>query len=181
MAFLSPQTILGNRGFGDWNIIYYAIVLIFGFLCFADDRIQLSIIKQRWVSLVVGIVLYLMFRVFHITFRPSPLKLGWFHYVLASWCIVTGLLGFGMKYLHRTGGFLQYSTPAVLPFYIMHQPVILLIAYWVVQLHIPVIAKYFIIAIPSFVIIIGLYEIIKRIGALRFLFGMKVRKRKALT
>lgn len=176
IAYINPETILGMRGFGDWNLVYYAIVLIFGFLCFADDRVQASIVRQRWVSLIVGIVLYLMYRVFHIIPKSPVLPLGSFHEVMVSWCLVMGFLGFGMKYLCGTNGFLKYSTEAVLSFYILHQPVILVIAFWVVQLQLPVLAKYIIIAVLSFVIIIGLYEVIKRIGVLRLLFGMKLRK-----
>ncbi len=134
MAFIDPQTFLGSRGFGDWNLVYYAIVLIFGFICFADEQVQLSIIKQRCVSIIVGLVLYVMSRGFGITFKSSPYNLGWFHYVLSSWCLVIGLLGFGLKYLGGSGRFLKYSTEAVLPFYVLHQMVILLMAFWVVQL-----------------------------------------------
>ena len=176
MAYINPETILGMRGFGDWNLVYYAIVLIFGFLCFADDRVQASIVRQRWISLILGIVLYLLYRVFHIIPKSSVLPLGSFHEVMASWCLVMGFLGFGMKYLRGTNGFLKYSSEAVLPFYILHQPVILVIAFWVVQLQLPVIAKYIIIVALSFVVIIGIYEVIKRVGVLRFLFGMKLRK-----
>jgi hypothetical protein len=176
MAYINPQTILGSRGFGDWNLVYYAIVLILGFLCFADDRVQASIVKQRWISLIVGIVLYLMYRVFNITLKSSVLPLGSFHEVLTSWCLVMGFLGFGLKYLRGTGGFLKYATAAVLPFYILHQPVILVIAFWVVQLQIPVLVKYLIIVILSFAGIILFYEGIRRVGVLRFFFGMKLRK-----
>ena len=84
MAYINPETILGNRGFGDWNLVYYAIVLVFGFLCFADDRVQASIVKQRWMPLIVRIVLYLMYRVFNITLNSSVLPLGSFHEVLSS-------------------------------------------------------------------------------------------------
>jgi glucan biosynthesis protein C len=128
------------------------------------------------MSLIVGIVLYLMYRVFNITLKSSVLPLGSFHEVLSSWCLVMGFLGFGLKYLRGTSGFLKYSTEAVLPFYILHQPVILVIAFWVVQLQLPVIAKYIIIVVLSFVIIIGLYEVVKRVSVLRFLFGMKLRR-----
>jgi hypothetical protein len=168
MAYINPESILGMRGFGDWTLVYYAIVLILGFLCFADDRVQASIVKQRWISLIVGIVLYLMYRVFNIALKSSVLPLGSFHEVLTSWCLVMGFLGFGLKYLRGTGGFLKYSTEAVLPFYILHQPVILLIAFWVIQLQIPVLVKYLSIVILSFAGIMLLYEGIRRDGVLRF-------------
>ncbi|GAI78399.1 unnamed protein product, partial [marine sediment metagenome] len=127
-------------------------MLVFGFLFFADDRVQASIVKQRWISLIAGIVLYLMYRVFNIIPKSSVVPLGSFHEVMASWCLVMGFLGFGLKYLRGTGGFLKYSTEAVLPFYILHQPVILVIAFWVVQWQMPVITKYIIIVLLSFAV-----------------------------
>ena len=180
MAFINPESFFGMREeFAGWNIIYYISVLFFGFMFFADKRIQEAIIRQRWVSLIAGIILYLMFRVFRISFRPSPFQLGWFHYVLSSWCLIMAILGFGMKCLTGTGRFIRYSNEGVLPFYILHQPVIVLIAFWVIQLQIPIVVKYIIIVILSFIAIIVLFEGIRRVGVLRFLFGMKVRRASA--
>jgi glucan biosynthesis protein C len=180
MAFISPENFFGMReGFADWNIVYYISILFFGFMFFADERIQKAIIRQRWVSLISGIVLYLLFRVFGITFRPSPFQLGWFHYVLSSWCLIIAILGFGMKHLTAAGRFIRYSNEAVLPFYVLHQPVIVLILFWIVRLNMPIIVKYCITVVLSFIAITALYEIIRQIGMLRFLFGMKVRKGSA--
>jgi hypothetical protein len=81
-----------------------------------------------------------------------------------------------MKHLTATGGFLRYATEAVLPFYMLHQPIILLIAFWLVQLQIPILAKYLIIVILSFAGVMLLYEGIRRVSVLRFLFGMKLRR-----
>jgi hypothetical protein len=81
-----------------------------------------------------------------------------------------------MKYLTATGRFLRYGTEAVLPFYMLHQPIILLIAFWVIQLQIPILVKYLIIVTLSFAGIMLLYEGIRRVGVLRFFFGMKQRR-----
>ncbi|UCB45973.1 MAG: acyltransferase family protein [Spirochaetota bacterium] len=180
MAFINPESFFGMReGFADWNIIYYISVLFFGFMFFADKRIQESIMRQRWVSLIVGIVLYLLFRVFRFSFRPSPFQLGWFHYVLSSWCLIMAILGFGMKYLTGAGRFIRYANEGVLPFYVLHQPIIVLIAFWVIQLKIPIVMKFIIIVVLSFIAIIVLFEGIRRVGVLRFLFGMKVKRASA--
>jgi glucan biosynthesis protein C len=65
----------------------------------------------------------------------------------------------------------------VLPFYIMHQTVLLCVGYYVTRWPIPDLVKALTISLSSFVIILGLYELlIRRINALRFLFGMKVKK-----
>ena len=103
----------------------------------------------------------------------------WLQYTLSSWCFVLAILGFGMKYLTSTGPFLSYATEAVLPFYMLHQPVILLIALWVIKIQIPVIVKYLLIAVLSFICIMVSYEIIRRVHVLRFFFGMKLKKASA--
>jgi peptidoglycan/LPS O-acetylase OafA/YrhL len=63
---------------------------------------------------------------------------------------------------------------SVLPFYILHQTVILTIGFFVVRWAIPDLAKFVVIAASSFAIIVAIYEFaIRRHNAMRFLFGMK--------
>jgi len=176
MAYINPESILGIREFAGWNMVYYIIILFFGYLIFADERIQQAIIKQRFVSLIVAIALYVMLNWGLFIKTRINLVGWWFQYTVSSWCFVLTILGFGMKYLTATGRFLHYGTEAVLPFYMLHQPIILLIAFWVVQIQIPILVKYLIIAILSFAGIMLLYEGVRRVGVLRFFFGMKQRR-----
>ena len=176
MAYINPDSILGLREFAGWNMIFYIIILLFGYVVFADERIQQTIIKQRYASLIIAIALYLLFKG-GLYIKTSTHMIGWWlQYTLSSWCFVLAILGFGMKYLTSTGPFLSYATEAVLPFYMLHQPVILLIALWVIKIQIPVIVKYLMIAVLSFIGIMVPYEVIRRVNVLRFLFGMKIRR-----
>jgi hypothetical protein len=91
-----------------------------------------------------------------------------------AWLIV--ICGFGSRHLNFSNRFLRYASEAVLPFYILHQTVILAIGFYVVQLDIAIWAKYLIIAAISFLAIIALYDLlVKRMNILRFLFGMKLK------
>lgn len=176
LVYINPESILGTRMFAGWSMVYYFILLFFGFLIFADERIQQTIVKLRFVSLIVAIALLVLLKR-GVFIRTQPRFVGpVFQETLSSWCFVLAILGLGMKYLSATGRFLRYATEAVLPFYMLHQPIILLIAFWVVQLQIPIIVKYLIIVVLSFAGIMLLYEGIRRVGVLRFLFGMKRRK-----
>jgi glucans biosynthesis protein C len=68
----------------------------------------------------------------------------------------------------------------VLPFYILHQTVIVVIAYCVEQTSWAIPFKYGITVIASLVVIVAVYELlVTRIGVFRFLFGMKKRKAAA--
>ena len=65
----------------------------------------------------------------------------------------------------------------MLPFYILHQPVILLIGFFVVPLALPIGLKYLIIAPLAFGITLGLYEFgVRRINPVRRAFGLKARR-----
>jgi glucan biosynthesis protein C len=72
--------------------------------------------------------------------------------------------------------FLSYANEAVLPFYILHQTVLLCVGYFVVQWAIPDLLKWVIILMVSFPIIMVLYEfLVRRYNVMRVLFGMKLR------
>ena len=75
--------------------------------------------------------------------------------------------------------YLQPLNEAVLPFYVLHQSILIYVGYVVVQWIIPALAKWLIIAPLSFAIIVGLIVIIRRVNVLRFLFGMKPLPRSA--
>jgi hypothetical protein len=55
---------------------------------------------------------------------------------LNVWCWILALLGLGDRYLNFNNRFLSYANEAVLPFYILHQPLIVVIGFFIVQLDI---------------------------------------------
>jgi hypothetical protein len=87
---------------------------------------------------------------------------------------VLAILGFGMKHLNFNKPILSYANEAVLPFYILHHPVLLSVGYFVVQWAIPDALKFVVIDAVSFLIIMALYEFaVRRFNVMRVLFGMK--------
>jgi hypothetical protein len=88
------------------------------------------------------------------------------------------MLGYGSRFLNINNKFLGYANEAVLPFYILHQTIILIIGFFVVKWSAGIALKYAVIAIISFVAIMAIYELlIRRINILRFLFGMRLKKK----
>lgn len=72
--------------------------------------------------------------------------------------------------------FLTYANEAVLPFYILHQTVIVIIGFFIAGWDIGLMTKYVVLPTASFVAIVLLYDrVVKRVFILRFLFGMKLR------
>jgi hypothetical protein len=82
-----------------------------------------------------------------------------------------------MRFLDFTNRWLHYGQEAILPFFVFHQPVIIVISYFVVQWETAILPKLLVIVLASFVATIGIYElVIHPFEPLRILFGMKSRR-----
>jgi len=95
-----------------------------------------------------------------------------------SWSWLLTFMGFASRYLNFHNRFLEYTNEAVLPFYILHQTVIVSIGYFIKDWTWEILPKYLFLVGTSFVVIMVLYEfVVKRVNFLRFLFGMKARSK----
>ena len=194
MKALIPPAVL-NVGSGGWGFLYYIWFLIAGFMIVSSDRLQQHIKNQRWTSLLLGVVLSALY--LYQLFSPSrvvfPAWINDWVYTLLSfvsaWSWVFAILGFGMRFLAVDRPILRYANEGVLPFFILHQTVLLGIGYFIMSLEIHDALKWAIVFTSSFIVIITLYTLlVRKLELLRFLFGMKTvhpffdifRKRSAL-
>jgi glucan biosynthesis protein C len=80
-----------------------------------------------------------------------------------------------MQYLTGRTPRLDYANEAVLPFYILHQTVLLAVGFFVLRWGIPDALEGATIAVISLAIILASYEyLVRRWNVMRFLFGMKL-------
>jgi hypothetical protein len=180
MKALIPQAVL-DAGSGGWGFLYYIWFLISGFLIASSDRLQHHIKNQRWISLLLGVILmsaglYLLFGSSSVVF-PAWIS-GWIYSLLSyfsAWCWIFAILGFGMRYLTFDRPVLRHANEGVLPFFILHQTVLLCTGYFIMAWEIHDFLKWAIVFTSSFIIIIALYTLlIRKFELFRFLFGMKV-------
>ncbi len=151
---------------GSWSMPHYVWFFIAGFVLISHPRLQQRICQLRWVSLALGVALVGVSLAFSGEIDA--------HADASSWCCILAILGFGFKHLNFSTPFVRYANEAVLPFYVLHQTVLLSVGYFVVQWAVPDLLKYVLIAPTSFIIIVGLYEfLVRRNNLLRILFGMK--------
>ena len=95
----------------------------------------------------------------------------------ASWSRVVFMLSLAARYLNRQGPLHNYSNEAVLPFYLLHQTVILCVGWYVIRWDLGMALKYLIIAAVSIVLIMSIYELlIRRFNVMRFLSGMRPKR-----
>ncbi|MFC1803153.1 hypothetical protein ACFL0D_04200 [Thermoproteota archaeon] len=106
---------------------------------------------------------------------PSLVELliTWGVFSINSWSWTLLLLIFGMKYLDFDNTLLKYGKQPILPFFLIHQPVIIVTAFYVVQWDTGMLIKLLSILGGSFLVILGIYELlIKRLRVLRNLLGI---------
>jgi hypothetical protein len=97
---------------------------------------------------------------------------------IASWSGVVFVLSLGAKYLTFNNKVLAYGNEAVLPFYLLHQTVILCVGWFVIPWDMGMLPKFLIIAVASFALIMALYELlVRRFNVVRFFFGMRPMKK----
>lgn len=179
MKALIPHSIL-DVGNGGWGFLYYLWFLIAGFIVISSGRLQNSIKKQRWISLLLGVMLSVvyLYMLFGISNPVFPGKSGnWTAALLdffSAWCWIFSILGFGMQHLSFDRPVLRNLNEGVLPFFILHQTVLLGLGYFIMNWEIHDLLKWALVFTGSFVFIIVLYKfLIRRFDLFRFLFGMK--------
>jgi glucans biosynthesis protein C len=155
----------------NWGLGYYMVFFFGGFLITFNEKATIAITKVRWISLVLAIGLTV------ITFITGELD------ELVAWSWVLTFLGFATRYLNITNPFVKYASEAVLPFYILHQTIIICIDFFVVQLPLPIEVKIAIVIVSAFASILVIYEYcVRRSNIVRVLFGMKwIKKEKIIT
>ncbi|UCC16420.1 MAG: acyltransferase family protein [Dehalococcoidales bacterium] len=164
---------------GSWYILQYFVFFVYGYIIFSNTQIQEMLKRYSPVLVVVAVVLTAAHLV--LSFVPSLESMydTWLFNLrgFCAWSWVLSLIGIGGRLLNSNNRFLSYANEAVLPFYILHQPIILVIGFYVVQSDLIIPIKYLIIAATSFIAILAVYELlVRRLNAFRFLFGMRLRK-----
>lgn len=170
---LQPDGI-GRRDFGGWSPLVYLIFFILGYLIASDTQFKEGIERSRIIALFLGVTTTAVGILLLETGHSSR---GYYLAILRafnSWFWLMAILGFGSRHLKKESRVLKYANEAVLPFYILHQTVIVTIGFYIANWNANTVFKYLIISTSSFVAIIIIYDLlVKRINVFRFLFGLK--------
>ena len=150
----------------DWaNHANYPVVLFLGFLVVSDPSLDDAIRRLwRWALPLGAAVIALP----NMNERFDHSTRG-----MSEWLVVIGLIGLGRIVFDRPSKWIDRFAAISLPFYIWHQTVIIVLAYFVIQWDASIPVKFFSIAIPAFFITWGLSEAVALTNPTRALFGMR--------
>jgi len=176
----------GNPGENDLaSFVYYLLFFISGYILIIDKRLMQAIRRDWLLHLILGIGFTLFF--FSVAagvpvwdWLGSPgtpmFYFTWAVFGINGWCWTMFVLYVGMRFLDHTNKWLRYGREASYPFFFIHQPVIIFIAFYAVQWEVNLLIKLLVVVIGSFAVSLGTYEfLVRRINPVRALFGMKPR------
>ncbi len=184
-AFVEPFFPVTHALVGDWFALFnFGTLFLYGFLLISCgeafwDTAKRNRRKNLYLGLVsfaclVGIWQFQDSTLVH--FTEAGIK------VLNFWTWIFVLFGYAAVYLNRPSGVLSYCNRAVYPFYILHQTLTLIIAYYIKDLDLGFWAKAGILTIGTFGGCLILYQwVILPIRWLHPLLGLKPRRQVSQT
>lgn len=172
-------------GYQNWaDFVIWLFIFIYGFILFADPHFKFAIQKQWKISLFVAVTSLLILLgayfggVLGSWGNTSSYTVEYiFYQVLLSiftWSWLLLVLCFGMRCLNFSNAIIDYCEEAVLPFYVLHYPVIVVIAFFTFSWNMATGIQFLFVTMTALIATLILYDLfIRRIKIMRWVFGMK--------
>lgn len=177
---------------GGWGKAAYIPFIVCGYMLGVDDRFGKALYKHRKISAALGMMTFavgsVLYNMLSKNSNIDPLTSYdsasvFFRTVkgINGWLLSVSLLGFlesirlkNPSKNHFGNTVEQYANRAVLPFYLLHETVVVITGFHVIQWHMDAFLKFLIIGLSSFAFTLLIYDcLIRRFKLMRLLFGMK--------
>ena len=162
----------------DKSFFMYLAYFLLGLVIVSDEAFAEAAERRRWWALAAGMVITGVY-VAATGWRDALPDPSWtlmavnITGMLGAWCVVVGALGTGRRYLDRPSRALAYNAESSYPVYLLHQTVIVIIAFYLVQVPLAWPLQWFLLLVLAVAVTFALYEVVRRTSFLRFLFGMR--------
>ncbi len=156
------------------------IFLLYGYLIGWNVGLweQIKLHRQTFLAIMIASYIAILFAYFIVWLNPALKAMWWAEWlglvaIFNAWSGVLALLGYAAVYLNKPNRKLEYLNDAVLPYYIVHQSFIVVLAFVLAPYQLGPILEPLMVIAGTFAACILSYEIIRRVNLLRPLFGLK--------
>ena len=167
---------LGN----DWAYFtYYLLFFVCGLILFTSSKVINALAANRRTYLYQTLIFTIIYYINIYLIEPSSLR----HYVYlissisVAWSCGMTVIGYAKMYANKDSKFRKPLNTAIYPFYLLHQPIIIVVGYVLLQWDLPTSVNALLIIVLSLLITIGGYWIIVKSNILRIAFGMKMKSK----
>jgi hypothetical protein len=172
----------GYQGWADFFI--WLVVYVYGFMLLADKRFTIAIQQQGKLALLVAVICLLIMVIANgagvlsswdalTSYTPGYVLYQLLRSML-TWSLMIFILYFGMGVLNAQNKVIDYANEAILPFYVLHHPVIVVIAFYTIPWDMSLGLKFFFVTTAALIATLLIYDLlIRRWNVMRVLFGLK--------
>jgi hypothetical protein len=167
--------------FNDWGAhLQWAGMFASGVMLAARSEVWDWMKAQSRKLALVAVLLGLCLLADHALWLKGLLTppLSWLSYDLFmglfAWAMILALCGFAARYLDEPSSLLAYLNTAILPVYVLHQPVLFAAAYVLFPRHLPLALEAVLLTAITVSGVLAIYHFaIRPFAVTRFLFGLK--------
>jgi len=148
-----------------------------GVLLARQSAVWEEIRRQRWTALALALLGYAAVASYFSYYAESAPP-EWVHqgqrvfYALDQWASIVAALGFARQWNPADSRARRYLTEAIFPFYIVHQTAIVLLAHFMKPLGMHPLAEAPLLIAATLATCVASFEIVRRVGWMRPLFGL---------
>ncbi len=179
IQFLMPRFESSNDLFGDWfQHAQFFTIFLYGYVMARSQGLWDELVRMRRSTLAIALLLGLVYVPLVLT-TPDDASEALLVFArtlrgLYLWAALLAILGWAKVLLDRPFRWLPYASEAVYPWYILHQSLTVLLAYWLVPMALGPAVEPLLVVSGTVMGCVLLHEfVVRRIGWLRPLFGLK--------
>ncbi len=156
----------------------YLPAFLFGFALAGSAPVLAACVRWRWVGALMGVLGYGFILSVELGLFGSSTP-RWLYpvygaaHAVQQWGTIVALIGFAERHWNRDAPVRQMLTEAVFPFYLVHQTIIVLVAYWLIPAGLPGGAEFAILVAATVAGCWAFYLTGRRVGLLRPLIGLR--------
>ncbi len=171
IEYFNPLMELGVPHQGGWHMFSFLLFLIYGYIFASNDGFQRAIDRHArftpWVALLSATAAGIVY------VSSSNLNLSLIPISIFVWSIDILILSYAGKALNKPGKMLALLGDSALPFYIVHEPILVAVAFYVCATDMAILPKLLIILTASIPLMVLIVALIRRVNPLRVLYGLR--------
>ncbi|GAE35741.1 acyltransferase family protein [Halalkalibacter akibai] len=183
---LLPSLLVGTgfvktQNLGGWDLLFYLVLFLYGYYFILSDDFRRALQSQIKIYFILAVSLTIVYVIWFLkgSLVTNSAQGIIFHGIqtLSSWSWLLVIFSLANKYLSFSNRFLTYGSEASMPFYVLHQPVIVFYGFLIYDLTWPTTIKILFLLTVSFITIMVTYHfLIRNVAVLRVVFGLKKKR-----
>jgi len=160
----------------DWAFFcLYFLYFAAGFIFLGNSTIVKHIVRDRHICVFLAVITVVMMQIPSLKEKTGIEWLTWTHLsITMGWAMSLALLGYFKEYFNKDHPVRKPLNRAIYPFYLIHQPVLVIMAYLIIPTGFSIVVKALLIIGSCLIIIWLIYQfIITPFSFTRVIFGLK--------